>query len=154
MRKLYKVKVTIDLMVAAENETEANQVAKSNVEKEIEQYGEPKSAEVDSFDKLPTEWKELMPYSTIPQEERTCAKLLEEVLKLKPQGKIIEVRAAPKQQLRRGRKERPNRQASPPQELETIKETPPTTALPKETTITTTTPMPPIAPPTLPKVRF
>jgi len=141
-------------MVAAENETEANQVAKSNVEKEIKQYGESKSVEVDSFDKLPKEWKELMPYSMVPQEERTCAKLLEEVLKLKPQGKIIEVREAPKQQLRRERKERPNRQASPPQELETIKETPPTPVVPEEIPEPPTVPKPPSDLPTHPKVRF
>jgi hypothetical protein len=73
-RKLYKVKVSTDLMVMAQNKREAEEVAKKNAVNEIQVYGDATVSVVKHLSDIPQNWKSVIPYTPemVAQETRSC----------------------------------------------------------------------------------
>jgi len=72
MNKLYKVKVETELMVMAENENSALEVAKTNAPNEISVYGKGYATHIKHPSEVPDDWKSIIPYSTSEMESRKC----------------------------------------------------------------------------------
>jgi hypothetical protein len=70
---LYNVKVEIDMLVLANNDKEAIEVAKKNAPNEISIYGQGKASQVKEISDVPEDWKSVIPYSMEGvQETRKC----------------------------------------------------------------------------------
>lgn len=76
MRKLYRVKVTFDIYVAAENGTEAELIASRDVHEETICSAEAK--EVLSMEDIDSNWIGALPYSNKPYGALVCEEYLED----------------------------------------------------------------------------
>ena len=75
--KLYKVQITYEAMVIAEDEDDAYFVARDNVRSIIEEeYSIEVLEHIDSEDKLHSDWIGALPYGDNP-DELTCNQILE-----------------------------------------------------------------------------
>lgn len=74
---LYKVKVEIDIMVVAKDNTDAVEVAKNNVVHEIAVYGVGNALKVTKPSDISNDWKSAIPYA--PEgylESRKCLEII------------------------------------------------------------------------------
>jgi len=76
--KLYRVKVETDLMVVADNESSAVEIAKKNASSEIPVYGKGTAFAVRGISDVPEDWKSIIPYSPDSQESRRCFEIVKD----------------------------------------------------------------------------
>lgn len=74
MKKLYKVKLSVEIMVVAENEIEAVSVAKSNCEEEIKTFGIALAFLTSDIHDIPQNWQDSIPYGA----DKKCYQILME----------------------------------------------------------------------------
>lgn len=92
MNKLYKVKVETDIMVLADSESSAIEVAKKNSPSEIGVYGRGIAYVIKSLSDIPEDWKSIIPYSREGvQETRKCFELVSAIAKEVPRDDIEEI---------------------------------------------------------------
>lgn len=60
---LYKVKIETDIMVVADNEISAIEIAKKNAPSEVVLYGKGSAQVIKSVSDIPEDWKSIIPYS-------------------------------------------------------------------------------------------
>lgn len=61
-RKLYKVKIEVDLMVMADDNNQAIAIGKKNAPNEVVEYGTGEATIVKSLSNVPDSWKNVIPY--------------------------------------------------------------------------------------------
>ena len=61
--KLYKVKVETEIMVVADNEKSAIEVAKTNAPNEVSTYGKCTLSETKRASEIPDDWRSVIPYA-------------------------------------------------------------------------------------------
>jgi hypothetical protein len=60
---LYKVKIETDIMVVADNNASAVEIAKKNAPSEVSLYGKGTAYVVNSVNEIPDDWMSIIPYS-------------------------------------------------------------------------------------------
>lgn len=79
--KLYKVKIETDLMVVAQNENDAINIAKKNAPNEVAAYGRGSAKVANGISDIPDDWKSVIPYSAEGRmETRKCFEMVSEAL--------------------------------------------------------------------------
>ena len=74
---LYKVKVETEMVVIANNDKEAIDIAKKNAPNEIAIYGKGIASQVKSISDIPEDWKSVIPYAFEGiQETRKCFEIV------------------------------------------------------------------------------
>jgi hypothetical protein len=76
-KRLYKVNVEVELVVLANDITEAVEIAKDNASNEIQTYGKGKASVIKNFSELSNDWLNCIPYSNEPT-EINCKGILED----------------------------------------------------------------------------
>ena len=80
MSQLFKVLVSTEICVLADNSDAAIQIAKQNATHEIESSSFAKSSIINSLSDLPSSWENVIPYysANLSGECRTCRKIISE----------------------------------------------------------------------------
>ena len=75
--KLYKVKVSTELVVFAEDESLVRQIALRNAGEEVSQLGTTEITEVEAQTDIPSSWQDVVPYpsDTLINNPQTCKQL-------------------------------------------------------------------------------
>ena len=91
--KLYKVKIETDIMVFANSEFDAIEIAKKNAVNEVGVYGKGSAQSIKKPSDIPEDWKSVIPYSKDgTHETRKCIDIasketndedIEEIIKIK-----------------------------------------------------------------------
>ena len=100
MKRLFKARLYIDVMVAADESSEVDGIARMNAVREIEDYGQISVTPIGSFSELSGEWEALIPYSKDSMETRTCKQVLESIV-----GAKKEVITQPKEKVKESPKQ-------------------------------------------------
>ena len=99
---LYKVRVETDIMVMADNEFSAIEIAKKNAASEVGIYGKGTAQAIYNTSEIPNDWMSVIPYGQDGiQETRKCFEIvsannkrelpkedIEEIIKIKDSSKI------------------------------------------------------------------
>ena len=101
---LYKVKIETDIMVIADNNASAVEIAKKNAPSEVSLYGKGTAHVVNSVNEIPDDWMSIIPYSKEgAQETKKCFEIvsagksnkkelpkddIEEIIKIKSDSKM------------------------------------------------------------------
>jgi hypothetical protein len=88
MKRLFKARLYIDVMVAADDASQVDGITRMNAVREIEDYGEVSVSPIGKFSELSSEWEALIPYSNDSQETRTCKQILESIVEVKQEVQI------------------------------------------------------------------
>ena len=76
-KKLYKVMVSTEIMVLAEDESLVRQIALKNAAEEVSQLGTTEITEVEVQADIPKSWKDVVPYPSdrLANNPQTCSQL-------------------------------------------------------------------------------
>lgn len=78
--KLYRVKIETDIMVVADSETSAFEIAKKNAPSEVSLYGKGSAQVVRRLSEIPEDWKNIIPYSGDGLTVKKCIDYLSEAI--------------------------------------------------------------------------
>jgi len=85
--KLYKVKVETEIMVVADTDNVAAEVAKTNAAEEVLNYGKCTVVQVTRNSEIPNDWKNVIPYAPKNMTEtKKCIELVTDVGFIPKQG--------------------------------------------------------------------
>jgi len=73
---LYNVKISTELMVVANSDVIAIEIAKKNAPNEIATYGNGHATVVRNESDIPEDWKNIIPYSKDSKETKKCSELV------------------------------------------------------------------------------
>ena len=90
-KKLYRVQIETEIMVIANSNSEAIEIAKKNAPAEIPVYGKGSAFPVRDISEVPEDWKSVIPYSNESNETRKCFEIASTMTKQESPKEDIDV---------------------------------------------------------------